>query len=321
MRRLLSIILAILIASLAVLMLGCKKDGDNGAYLGLNTDFKKPTSLSDGEGKSVKVILLLGQSNATGCALNSYLEKNVGKEQYSIYENGFSNVLINYSVDNWLNSSGGEFIKTTTGLGHRGEYFGPELGMAERLSREYPDETVIILKYTYSGSCLKTQWLDEKDRGEIYNACVKFTRTYMDALLESNYDAKIGAICWMQGESDAVGKVADEYYDNQRRFVSFLREDLNKYASDGGIYFVDAGIQAGNIFPRYGVVNEAKARFARESVLNLYFSTIDAHLTTNLEPEGEPDLPHYDSMSTLKLGYLFAEQIISSYKAESACYP
>ncbi len=315
MRRLLSIILAILIVSLTVLMLGCNRDGEGGAHLDLNTDFKKPTSLSDGEGRDAKAILLLGQSNATGCALNSYLEKNVGKEQYSIYEEGFSNVFVNYSVDNCLNSSNGEFVNASIGFGHTSEYFGPELGIAERLSREYPDETIIILKYTYSGSCLKTQWLDEGDRGEIYKACIKFTKTYMDALLESNYNASLGAICWMQGESDAVGKVADEYYDNQGRFVSFLREDLDKYADDGEIYFVDAGIQAGNIFPRYGVVNEAKARFARESVLNLYFSTIDAHLTTNLEPEGEPDLPHYDSMSTLKLGYLFAEQIISSYNA------
>lgn len=311
MRRLLSIILIILIAVSLVAVSGCS---GGGARLELNTDFKKPTTLGDGEGKRVKVILLLGQSNATGCALNSYLEKNVGTEQYSKYEDGFSSVLTNYSVDNWTNTSNGEFVKTAVGFGHRGEYFGPELGMAEVLSEAYPNETVIILKYTYSGSCLKTQWLDGKKRGEIYNACIKFTETYMDALLESNYDAKIGAICWMQGESDAIGQLADKYYDNQKRFVSFLREDLNRYADDGKIYFIDAGIQAGDIFPKYEVVNEAKARLASESELNLYFSTIDAGLTTGYEPEEAPDLAHYDSMSELKLGHLFAEYIISSYE-------
>lgn len=313
MRRILSLFLVLLIAFSAVALCGCKDCKK--AHLELNTDFKKPTGLSDGGGKRVKVILLLGQSNATGCALSSYLEKNVGSEQYSLYEQGFSSVLTNYSVDNQLNDSNGEFIATTVGFGHQGQYFGPELGMAEKLSKEYANETVIILKYTYSGSCLKTQWLDKKSRGDIYKACIKFTETYMDALLESNYDAKIGAICWMQGESDAVGKIANEYYDNQKRFVSFLRQDLNKYAEQGGIYFIDAGIQAGNIFPRYEVVNAAKARFASESELNLYFSTIDAELTTNLEPQESPDLAHYDSMSTLKLGYLFAEHIISSYNS------
>ena len=118
----------------------------------------------------------------------------------------------------------------------------------------------------------------------------------------------------MQGESDAIGRVADKYYDNQKRFVSFLREDLDKYADDGKIYFIDAGIQAGDIFPRYEVVNEAKAKLASESELNLYFSTIDEGLTTDLEPEENPDLAHYDSMSELKLGHLFAEYIISSYE-------
>lgn len=313
MRKHLSIFLAILIIFSSMLMSGCK-DGSNGDHLELNTDFNEPTNLSDGSGEGVKVILLLGQSNATGCGLNSYLERNVGEEKYGIYEEGFSNVLTNYSVDNQLNSSNGEFVETAVGFGHTSEYFGPELGVAERLSQEYPDETVIILKYTYSGSCLKTQWLDGKKRGEIYKACIEFTETYMDALLESNYDAKIGAICWMQGESDASGRVADEYYENQKRFVSFLREDLDRYADDGKIYFIDAGIQAGDIFPRYEVVNEAKARLANESELNLYFSTIDEGLTTNLEPEESPDLPHYDSMSVLKLGHLFAEYIISSYE-------
>ncbi len=314
MRKLLSIILIFLIAVSSVAVCGCTDRGDEGTHLELNTDFKEPTNLSDGDGKDVKVILLLGQSNATGCALNSYLEKNVGKEQYSIYEDGFSGVLTNFSVDNQLNTSCGEFVKTAVGFGHRVEYFGPELGIAEKLSSAYPDETVVILKYTYSGSCLKTQWLDDGERGDIYKACMKFTETYMNALIESNYDAKIGAICWMQGESDAVKNVADEYYDNQKRFVSFLREDLDKYADDGKIYFIDAGIQAGNIFPMYEAVNEAKARLANESELNLYFSTIDEGLTTNLEPEEAPDLAHYDSMSELKLGHLFAEYIISSYE-------
>ena len=318
MRKLLSIFLTILFVASLTLMLGCNGGGQACSRLELNTDFKKPTNLSDGKGERVRVVLLLGQSNATGCALNSYLEKNVGNEQYSKYQKGFSNVLTNYSVDNQLNSSHGEFLETSVGFGHTAEYFGPELGIAEKVSSECPDETLVILKYTYSGSCLKTQWLDKNSRGDIYKACMKFTKTYMDALLESNYNASIDAICWMQGESDAVGEAADEYYDNQKRFVSFLRADLDKYASEGGIYFIDAGIQEGSVFPRYEIVNAAKARFASESLLNIYFSTAAAGLTTEHEPEQAPDLAHYDSMSELKLGHLFAEHIINILNTKGA---
>jgi hypothetical protein len=136
----------------------------------------------------------------------------------------------------------------------------------------------------------------------------------MDALRASNYDARIGAICWMQGESDTTDFKAERYYDNQARFVAYLREDLAKYAEDGGIYFIDAGISNSPYCePAYPKINEAKEAFANDSLLNMYFSTIDAGLTVHLEPEGEPDLGHYDSLSVLKLGHMFGECVVRSY--------
>ena len=38
-------------------------------------------TLPDGEGKKVKVILLAGQSNASGCSVDEYLKKNVTEEK------------------------------------------------------------------------------------------------------------------------------------------------------------------------------------------------------------------------------------------------
>ncbi len=312
MRKILSLILTLCFLCSPLLLVGCGEN--NSVWLDLNTEFKEPTALENGNGEKVKVVLLLGQSNATGCALNSYLEKGVSVEQYSIYENGFSNVLINYSVDNQTNSSNGEFVSTGIGCGHKKEHFGPELGIAEKLSREYPGEKIVILKYTYSGSCLETQWLYDGERGSIYEAFLLFTKTYMNSLIKHNYDAQIGAVCWMQGESDANGKIADNYYDNQSFLVSCIRKDLEEYSEDGGIYFIDAGISNISYWERYEKINEAKERFAEASYLNLYFSTIDAGLTTLNEPEGEPDLAHYDAMSELKLGHLFGDYIIESYK-------
>ena len=37
--------------------------------------------------------------------------------------------------------------------------------------------------------------------------------------------------------------------------------------------------------------------------------TIEAGLVCNAEPEGEPDMAHYDSLSAIKLGHLFAEEL------------
>ena len=64
---------------------------------------------------------------------------------------------------------------------------------------------------------------------------MQFIEKYMDCLVANNYNAKISAICWMQGESDTTIQKAERYYDNQIAFVNYLREDLAKY-SDTNIF-------------------------------------------------------------------------------------
>lgn len=48
---------------------------DEPVTLNMNTEYKLAKNLPNGEGKRVKVILLLGQSNASGSSIVSYLEK------------------------------------------------------------------------------------------------------------------------------------------------------------------------------------------------------------------------------------------------------
>ena len=287
--------------------------------LNMNTDFPTPQTLPDGGGKRVRVILLLGQSNATGCSLTSYLEQGVGAEEYAKYEEGYPSVLINYCLDDHKYTSGGEFLPVDLTCGAGKGYFGPEVGMAEALSEAYADETVIILKYTMSGYSLHYHWLSNGERGSIYRACMAFIQAYMQSLHNKNYDARIGAICWMQGESDTTDFKAEHYYANQTKFASYLREDLASYAEEGGIYFIDAGISNSPYCePAYPAINEAKVRSSKDSELNLYFPTIEAGFTVHKEPEGAPDWGHYDAMSELRLGHLFGEQVVRSYQLREA---
>lgn len=285
----------------------------------MHTDFPQPQNLPDGEGKRVKVILLMGQSNATGIGHLEYLQKNINAEQFVTYESGFDSVLINYCVDNHRNCSNGEFVNVDLNCAVDDGYFGPEVGMAEKFSEEWGDEEVIILKYTYSGTSLYSQWLANGQRGSIYKAMKRYVNTYMKALRNAGYDARLGAICWMQGESDSVSDIAKaRYYKAQSNFVSYLREDFARYAEEGGICFIDAGISDSSNWTGYQTVNAAKERMATDSDLNYYFSTIDAGLTYHLEPEGNPDLAHYDSLSTLKLGHLFGDYVIQAYREHNA---
>jgi len=282
--------------------------------LDMNTDYKLSKNLPRADGQDIKVVLLLGQSNASGSSIVSYLEKNSTQDDFERYSKGYSSVLINYCIDDHNACSEGEYLKVDLTCGAANGFFGPEVGMADRLSSAYPEETVLILKYTMSGYSLHSHWLSAGNRGSIYNAFFLFVKANMDHLADLGYNAKIGAVCWMQGESDTSEFKAEKYYDNQCAFVSYLREDLAAYAEKDGFCFIDAGISNGPYCePGYPTVNEAKRRFSELSELNVYFSTIDAGLTTVNEPEGDPDWGHYDALCELRLGQIFAEHIIQYY--------
>ena len=277
--------------------------------LNMDTDYPAPDGLPRGEGKEAKVILLLGQSNATGSSITAYLQKNIPAEQ------GFESVLINYCLDDHNATSNGQFIPVDLNCGATSGFFGPEVGMAEVLSEAYPEETVFILKYTMSGYSLHHHWLCAGQRGSIYEACMVYLTTRLDYLRQQGYDPRVEAICWMQGESDTTDFKASHYFDNQVAFASYLRADLSAYAPEEGIYFIDAGISNSPYCePAYPTINEAKVRFSALSPLNLYFSTIDLGFTIHKEPEGDPDWGHYDSLCELELGRVFGRMAVEVMK-------
>ena len=59
-------------------------------------NFEINDTLPSGEGKTVRVVLLGGQSNASGCSRDDYLQKYVSEEKYEEYKNGYDHVYINY---------------------------------------------------------------------------------------------------------------------------------------------------------------------------------------------------------------------------------
>ncbi len=320
-----AILVMLLAAVLCGLLPGCGTGvaGTQGTTLAkedyainMNTEFPACTGLPDGGGRKARVILLLGQSNASGCSLVEYLRKNLDGAEFAKLEAGFENVKINFCIDNQKYTSGGRFVPVDLGCSCGPGCFGPEVGMAEVLSAAFPEEEIFILKFTMSGYSLNHHWLYDGQRAWIYDAALVFIRQYMAALRDAGFEADLQAIAWMQGESDTTAEKAARYFDNQVAFVSYLRSDLAEFAQ-GEIYFVDAGISSSPYCePGYPAVNEAKGRFAALSPYNLYFDTIDMGLTTLHEPAGEPDLGHYDSLSELALGRRFGELLVDCLKAK-----
>lgn len=268
-------------------------------------------TLPDGGGKKATVILLGGQSNASGCSRDEYLKKNVTPEEYREYEAGYDNVYINYYVSGYNISE--EFVKCGGCQGEKGGFFGPELGIADKLNELYPDRIFFIIKCAWGGTNLYEQWRSPSSvgkTGSLYNTFVSYVNTSLEYLKSKNYDIEIEAMCWMQGESDAFSvKDAVDYKNNLTDFIKDIRKEFAEYGSDDGIAFIDAYIaETPALWVHYDLVNDSKRQVAESSRMNTVVDTVAAGLTCAVEPEEAPDLAHYDAMSQLKLGQMFAEE-------------
>ena len=304
-KRKLFIAVAILFVTFLVVGIfwGVHKCSENKTY------FKVSDTLENGNGKKAKVIILAGQSNASGCSLNEYLEMNLPQDEYLEYENGYDNIYINYFVSGNNISNG--FVRTSTTHGENENHFGPEVGLAAKLHEMYPNELFFIIKYAYGGTNLYEEWLSpssEGKTGHLYTGLVRDSMRYLDS---KGYDAKIEGICWMQGESDSFStENATNYETHLANFIKDIRNDLSKYASSDGIAFVDAYIAANpSYWVYYELANTSKQKVAALSDMNVVIDTNAQGLRVDQEPDGAPDMAHYDSLSQLKLGNLFAEQV------------
>ncbi len=277
-------------------------------------NFEVRDTLPNGEQEKIKVILLAGQSNASGASLVSYLSQKENPEKFTEYSSGYENILINYFNENGNTSSNGEFVPVTLNQGCMEGYFGPEVGLADTLASSYPSERIFIIKYAWGGTNLFSQWLPPSSDGEtglLYTAFVNYVKTSMDYLIESDYNAEIVAMCWMQGESDADDINCLTYEQNTTNLVSDLRTEFAEYVGEKGMLFVDAGIADSIYWKNYTTINQAKLNHANLSEQNIYIDTIAEGLTVTLEPTENPDLAHYDALSEIKLGNLFAQAIVA----------
>ncbi|MBO4323462.1 MAG: hypothetical protein J5836_02255 [Clostridia bacterium] len=296
-------VLAAVTAIFMLFAVGCEKKDNSGVI----KSFTVKDTLQSVNGQAARVVLLYGQSNATGVASNAYLAQK-DAEAFAVASSGYDNVLINYFTENGGNSSGGEFVTCKLGQAASADYFGPEVGIADVLSKTYQSETTFIIKYSWGGSALDFQWLDgNHNRGDMYFAAKAFTLTSLEYLKKKGYKPIIEAVCWMQGETDSITEdMADKYYKNTEKFVSYLKNDFKGYY-ENDFKFIDAGIAEIIFWTNYEKINAAKKRYADSNENRYYFSTQEMGLTTLEEPAENPDIAHYDSTSMLALGKKFGE--------------
>ena len=256
------------------------------------------------------VYLIMGQSNASGVAAHEYVRKS-DIDLYQKYGLGNSKVLISYDCDDRVETC---FTPTCWGLGNTDEFFGPEIGIAETLDDQWDNS--YLIKATYSGSCLMTQYVTDGGRKlKLYNHFIKFIKRQLKVLESDNKTPRVRGVFWMQGESDTFLDYSNKYGKAEKYFLDYLRIDLNNWIYDH-FNFVDAYIYTGGIcWVNPEIVNECKQQIADanehcyciktngedETAIKLYLKS-----ETN---EGD-DLAHYCSSSMLLLGKTAGEYLI-----------
>lgn len=295
-------------AAAAGLLCACNGDGGGAAP---ETPANEPEYSNE-----VQVVVLLGQSNAEGHTWSQYLPRTVGTDKAAEYAGGYDDVYISYACTVAENTSNGQFVPVKLGQGHSVDQFGPEIGIAEKLSALDLSKRVYIIKYAYGGTSLTTNWRSpsSKNTGALYTNAVDYVLDQCAKLEDMDLYPEIKAICWMQGEDDSSGLNYNSYEELERNFIADLRKDLAYYKpADAEIGFIDAGISDCVAWTHHDVINAAKAALASEDADHVYIDTIAEGLRYDGEPAGAPDIYHFDSSSMVRLGHLFAEELIGRF--------
>lgn len=253
------------------------------------------------------VIIMSGQSNMVGRAQIRYLEQTATAKELAEYKAGYENIQIFYYVDHQNSDPTNiatEFVPVTLGQGSTTVQFGPEVGLAEYLSKTFPGEKFYLIKCAWSGAGLFNCF----GAGQYhFTEILRRINIGINKLKDAGLDPEIFAFCWMQGETDAMyAEHAPNYLANQTDMVDRWFKLYKKYAAPNGIAFIDAGISNVSQWTYYKTINDAKVAFQKQGTNRYYIDTIANGLTTLYENN---DTSHYDSQSKIKLGRLYGQMI------------
>ena len=256
------------------------------------------------------VYLIMGQSNASGASQHIYLADPY-PELYGQYLTGNSKVLISFDTDEHIQR---KFVPTKFGFGNNETFFGPEIGIADTLSKQ--DKTSYIIKATYSGSCLQTQYVDKDGfKKNLYHRFIDFIDEQLISLKSQGKNPRLRGMFWMQGESDSTIQNPRNYKAAEKYFVDYLRTDLNDYIYEY-FNFVDAYISTHTtawVYPEE--INQCKQELANENdhwyCLKTNGEDEDAlNLYLKYESNEDDDIAHYDAKSELLLGQTAGQYLI-----------
>lgn len=180
----------------------------------------------------------------------------------------------------------------------RNARFGPEVSFAHLVSRAFPNDEHIIIKFAATGSHIQ-QWLPGQ---HYYRAMLRQIN------ISFHQRPQVDAVFWMQGESDARNSYRAGHYANRlSRFIHHLRRDLR---SPSSLFIM-------------GQINPQGSGYPMVHQVQLNQRVVDAQVNNTLLVSSHGlqknvDNIHYNSQGQLELGRRFAATYINYTQAEPA---
>ena len=183
-------------------------------------------------------------------------------------------------------------------LGQYGR-FGPEVSFAHYLSRTFPNDEHIIIKYAAGGSDIQ-QWMPGN---RYYRNMLKEVR---NSLKQPN--PKVDAIFWMQGESDAMNKFRARHYGNRlSHFIRSLRRDLR---SPSSLFVIGQINPEGNGYPMVSEIQRTQQQINAQ--------VWNTRLVSSHGLGKSYDKVHYSAKGQMELGRRFANAYLGGHRTNLA---
>jgi iduronate 2-sulfatase len=239
----------------------------------------------------MKVYILAGQSNMDGRGKKSDLVGDLAR-----WAKPQPDVLIAYSnSDRRGPFTTGGFVPLEPGFsvppGTKemklpGATFGPEVSFGRAIADANPDARVVLIKFSEGGTSLHGDWMPDA-KNSLYPQFLTFVHKSLKSLGD---DAKIEAMIWHQGESDASLKES-EYQKLLTAFIAQVRKDL----SSPDLPFVIGEVYDNGKRDRVRAGERATAAM----VPNVFFAPADNLKTSD-------GGTHFDTASQIEMGQRLA---------------
>ena len=237
------------------------------------------------------------------------------------------------------------FKPTTVGMGvgdgGKDDYFGPELGLAYKLGKEYDgEEPIHLIKCAFSGSGFSQgslNWRNYPDESKtdeqnatssLYYLLKRYTDNSLKVIEDQGKKPVIKGFIWHQGESDTSN---ENYQTEMEGLIARFRADYAGYATDGegdNIAFLDCTIYDGskntygdvnnginvkkNAIAAKGQLDPSDANYEKNYIVDGTFTDNGLKLEIGDKAKGGYNTYHYNTKDAFILGKAYADIILKN---------